>query len=54
MSLSQFINLQVVSNQDIDLRKTLISFLVNKGWGLLEIYKKEATLENIFTELTKN
>jgi ABC-2 type transport system ATP-binding protein len=36
-----------------DIREYLSAFIVNSGWGVLELARKENTLEDVFRELTK-
>lgn len=49
----QYLNLQVETKPGTDLRRELVKFLVANQWNLVEIYRQEATLENIFADLTK-
>jgi len=48
----QIMNLEIKVSPDRDLRKELARFLIDRSWGLLEIYQEEASLESVFGELT--
>ena len=44
--------LEVQSTQDADIRRQLAQAVVSNGWGLLELRALQASLEEIFLELT--
>jgi len=37
---------------DADIRSTIAEFIVNNGWGLLELRAIEMSLEDVFRHLT--
>jgi len=42
----------VESSQELDLRDELAGFVVNKGYGLIELRTEKVSLEDVFVELT--
>jgi len=46
------IELEIETDSTMDLRKKLISLVQENGWQLLEIYRQEKSLEDIFINLT--
>jgi len=44
---------EISTGKDVDLREYLFMTVVKNGWSILELTKQEASLEEVFRELTK-
>jgi ABC-2 type transport system ATP-binding protein len=47
------VNIEIKTNSDIDLRSDFMKYIQIHNYDLLEIIKKESTLEDVFKKLTK-
>lgn len=47
-------SIEIETEQEKDIRKDLLKFLIHEGYDLLELYQEEQSLEDVFVQLTRD